>query len=55
MHTEETVSQEKTFITQYEQEDGTYAGPEIKARSWEEARAKAEKALQVIGELAATS
>jgi|GEM_PF-4306178 len=30
--------EQKTFITEYEQEDGKYAGPHINARSWEEGR-----------------
>jgi hypothetical protein len=46
---------EKTFLTEYEGEDGRYAGPHIKARTWEEAKAKAKETLAVVGELKATS
>jgi hypothetical protein len=45
---------EKTFLTEYEGEDGKYTGPRIKAKTWEEAEAKAKEALTVIGELKTT-
>ena len=51
MENNETVSQEKTFITHFEKENGRYAGPPIKARSWEEAEAEAKKILKVVGVL----
>jgi hypothetical protein len=54
MNKNEAKSQEKTFITEYETEDGKYAGPHIKARTWEEAEAKAKKTLVVLGELVTT-
>jgi hypothetical protein len=48
------VLDEKTFLTEYEGEDGKYTGPHIKARTWEEAQAKAKEALIVYGKLEST-
>jgi hypothetical protein len=35
---------DRIFITEYESEGKRYAGPRIRARSWEEAEAKAKEA-----------